>query len=368
MKLNSILLAVTLFASVGLTARSVITPAEAEKQLNARLESKFQTDTLADGNHLLQLDSLINVRLAVKDGKVTAARRQLFSQPMLESTYGTPLRYIEEAALYNALSVPNPRFDKLTFIQGTWLDITPGSEIQISVPDRNEIQVAWITDSTTTELTFPVQYQDILGGERAEIENSFIDSLRTSVARRATVKIPEADALQPADSTIWILPGTQYNLSEVNNNLYFTAVGDSLFELVNSREHPVETLVNMLSGSVPDSCDATVELVAIKHKYGDKEVATVGLEQLIALAEKQGCRTFVGIEDVNDKEVSATVFLYNQPQGYDHILRLTVPTVQLGTRSVKMKGRMSLFVPTSNVQNIFEPYKAKSPDERIKFN
>lgn len=368
MRLNSFILAAAIAASLTVAARSVITPAEATQQLNSKLQSVFRTDTLPDGDHLLPLDSLIKVQLSVKNGEITSARRQLFSKPMLESSYGTSLRYVEEAALYNAMSVPNPRFDKLTFIQGTWLDITPDSKVQISVPDRNEILVAWATDSIVTELTFPVQYQDIIGGDRADIENSFIDSLRTFVSRRPPIAAPDTAKLQQCDTTIWILKGTQYNLPDVNDNQYYTLNADSAFILVNSPEHPAETLANMLVASVPDSCKATVDLVAIKHKYGDKEVATVGLEQLIAFAKKQGCRTFCGIEEVNNNEITATLFLYNQPQGYDHILRLTVPTVQLGTNSVKMKGRMSLFVPTSNVQNLFEPYKAKSPDERIKFN
>lgn len=368
MKLNSIILATAIAVSLTVAARSVITPAEAQQQLNTALQSAFRTDTLPDGDHLLALDTLVKVQLSMKNGEIISARRQLFSKPMLESTYGTSLRYVEEAALYSALSVPNPRFDKLIFIQGTWLDITPGSEVQISVPDRNEILVSWSTDSTVTELTFPVQYQDIIGGDRADIENSFLDSLRTFVSRRPPVTLPDTTKLQQADSAIWILPGTQYNLPDVNDNRYYSLGTDSVFTLTNNQLRPVETLANMLVASVPDSCDVTVDLVAIKHKYGDKEVATVGLEQLIALAQKQGCRTFCGIEEIGDKEITATLFLYNQPQGYDHILRLTVPTVQLGTKSVRMKGRISLFVPTSNVQNLFEPYKAKSPDERIKFN
>ncbi|MCM1021937.1 MAG: hypothetical protein NC343_06725 [Muribaculum sp.] len=368
MKLRSLLYIALAATSLSAAAQSVITPAEAAAILNDKLQQTFAVDTLTDGEHEFNIDSIRVAIVTTKKGKIAAARQKLFSQPMLESPYGGSLRYVEEAALYSAFGVQNPRFDKIKFITGTWLDITPGCEIQISVPDRNEIQVAWLTDSTETALLFPTQYQDIIGGDRANIENDFISLLKNSDIIPRTIVHPDTTRLLQSDSLTWVLPGTQYNLPEVNNNLYFISSADSVFTPVNSNGKPYETIANMLVGAVPDSCEATVELVAVKHKFGDLETVTVPLEKLIALAVEQGCRPFCGIEETTNGTVTATLFLYNQPQGYDHILRLSIPESQIGTNRLKMKGRISLFVPTANVQNLFEPYKEKKPDEILENN
>ena len=166
-----------LHLSLALTCqgRSVITPAEAEATLNKTLAAKFGTDTLTDGEHLFSIDSASVAIINTTGGKITSARRNLFCPDLLSTIYGPSLRYLEEAALYNALGIPNPRFDNITFTIGTWLDINTKSKLEIGVPDNNEIHVTWLADSTKeTSLFFPIQYQDILGDNRTEIENKLI--------------------------------------------------------------------------------------------------------------------------------------------------------------------------------------------------
>ncbi len=363
-----------LLLSLALTCqgRSVITPAEAEATLKQTLETKLKTDTLPDGEHSLTIDTLGNIAtITITEGKITEARRNLFCNRMLSKSYGASLRYLEEAALYNILGIPNPRFDNITFVKGTWLDIDPKCKVEIAVPDNNEIHVTWSADSAETTLFFPVQYQNILGGDRTEIENKLIKKFQENKAyKKSSISEPDETKLQAADSIIMVLPGSHYTLPEVNANLYFikdTSDTTSHYKPVYSASYPVESLANMLVGAVPQECDATVELTVIKHKYGEKETLRIPLTQLLSAMESaDGCTPFWGFEEIEGGSIKGTLFFYNQQQGYDHVLRISVPIKEIGTEKVTLKGRISLYVPTSNVQNLFEPYKTKSPDERIK--
>lgn len=373
MNIKNILILILLMSpTLTCRGRSIITPAEAEAKLNKTLSVKFGTDTLPDGEHAFSIDSVGTVIIAIDKGKITSARRNLFCSKMLSSTYGPSLRYLEEAALYNAMGISNPRFDNITLTKGTWLNINPDSKVEVAVPDYNEIHVTWTADSTKeTSLFFPIQYQNILGGDRAEIENRLIKKLKGTIAHKSIIAAPDESKLQAADSMIMVLPGSQYNLPEVNNNLYFikdkSDTTTTTYKPVYSDSHPLESLANMLVGTVPQECDATIELTVIKHKYGEKETLQIPLQQLLfALEFVDGCQPFWGFEEIDNGNIKGTLFLYNQHQGYDHVLRLSVPLKEIGTDKVNLKGRISLYVPTSNVQNLFEPYKTKSPDERIK--
>ena len=362
-----------LHLSLALTCqgRSVITPAEAEATLNKTLAAKFGTDTLTDGEHLFSIDSASVAIINTTGGKITSARRNLFCPDLLSTIYGPSLRYLEEAALYNALGIPNPCFDNITFTIGTWLDINTKSKLEIGVPDNNEIHVTWLADSTKeTSLFFPIQYQDILGDNRTEIENKLIKKLRESRAYASSITEPDETKLQTADSIIMVLPGSHYTLPEVNANLYFikdTSDTTTHYKPVYSTSYPVESLANMLVGAVPKGCEASIELTVIKHKYGEKETLQIPLAQLQSvMGLTDGCTSFWGVEEIDGGNIKGTLFFYNQLQGYDHVLRISVPIKEIGTEKVTLKGRISLYVPTSNVQNLFEPYKTKSPDERIK--
>ncbi len=237
-----------LHLSLALTCqgRSVITPAEAEATLNKTLAAKFGTDTLTDGEHLFSIDSASVAIINTTGGKITSARRNLFCPDLLSTIYGPSLRYLEEAALYNALGIPNPRFDNITFTIGTWLDINTKSKLEIGVPDNNEIHVTWLADSTKeTSLFFPIQYQDILGGNRTEIENKLIKKLRESRAYASSITEPDETKLQTADSIIMVLPGSHYTLPEVNANLYFikdTSDTTTHYKPIYSASYPVESL------------------------------------------------------------------------------------------------------------------------------
>ena len=96
----------------------------------------------------------------------------------------------------------------------------------------------------------------------------------------------------------------------------------------------------MLVGAVPKGCEASIELTVIKHKYGEKETLQIPLAQLQSvMGLTDGCTSFWGVEEIDGGNIKGTLFFYNQLQGYDHVLRISVPIKEIGTEKSYIKRK-----------------------------
>lgn len=292
----------------------------------------------------------------------------LFSQAMRQTYPPATLDYVEAA--YNAhLNGDNDgsgRFDGITFVYGSWESlaaVTDSTSCTISLLYGRLYNIEW---KGLAQVEFPVAYDRILGANRSQIEDNFLERLRRGDAVPAC-HLPVDSLADSLDAKgYYIVRGDKYGLAEVNRDAYLVFNEDSVLSTIYSVDYPAETMADLfVCGS--DSQSVALSFVVPKHDYGTVDSVATTVEQLRQVCAADGCLPFWGTESITDDKLCGTVFFYNQALGYDHVLRVECDPRQIGTDDFSITGRMSLFVPTNNVKDLYEVVDPNVPKKHISY-
>lgn len=202
---------------------------------------------------------------------------------------------------------------------------------------------------------------------RSDIENALIAKFRAdSIAPRRAMEV-NSEYLVPYADSLYILPGESYLKKDIiTRNAYFA--GDSVPAPVWSAEYPPESLANLFVYPSDAYGRVMIEVKFVKHEYGESETVEMPLNTLLGVAEEQGCVTFWGLDNIDDAGAfEGALFLVNQPQGYDHVIRVK-GTLDDAMNQGTLHSTAGLFIPTNNVDNMFAPYVKKTDEQKINYN
>lgn len=293
----------------------------------------------------------------------------LFSQNMKEVMDKELLDYIE-ISLYK-WAMDNVSEDRLSLISG---HITDFKRINISttctVTENNakEIIAEWIVGDEKVIVSIPIGYDVAKNLSRSEIENQFISFLKDNDAQRIPFDLLDSERLESYGETLYILPGDSYQSKDITRNIYFYYDRNDCLSPIWDSAFPIESVSDMFIYPSNIYSNVEVELTILKHEYGEKEIMVIPLYKMLAACEHDGCVPFWGVEKFDNGTLEGALFLYNQQQGYDHVMKVKMNPVEVIEGNGNVKVRASLFIPTNNVYDLFQPYVRKAEKERIKFD
>lgn len=316
----------------------------------------------ADGNHEINYNGnsfIINIA----DKKLTSLRVSLFHKNMYESMNRKILNYIEEAYADYLLKTNDPKFNDFLFKKGSWENLKAFNQDSSFTLSNNNSQFYTATwngkGSSTVILTFPISYDKTNKGTRSEIENRYIEELKHfTVKGHRPIPHVTINELEQIEDSIYMLPGNSYIINNVSSNSYFTVNrSNGQGEFIMDANNPQPTVANMIV--LGNGFEGTLELKISKHEYGKSETINIPLETFVQYNIANGCDIFWGLDSFNSNILKGTIFCYNSNEGYDHIIRVELNTNQLGSNKLVIKGYASLFVPTNNIQNLFQEQNKK---------
>ena len=329
------------------------------------LKNGFQlsenTDTVIDfkGYHLKikqEKDSVIHIGL------------NLFNQDWKQVIDPDLLDYIERDLLLQIAGAKEADDSMIVFRVGNLADmksVSPESSCNITAVDNSILSVDWTrANGSHVLISAPISYDVLRGGSRSEIESAFISKLKQEGSQRKVEIEIDATALQPYGESDYILPGEHYINEYITRNIYLYSDNES--EFIWDSKHPLESVSNLFICGTGNG-DTDVDLTVMKHEYGEKEQLKTSVENLIAIAEKEGCVPFWGLENYENGKVTGSLFLYNPRQGYDHVVKIECVPEEIIAGDGKIIAKAYLFIPSNNVSNINAPYRVKTEDEKIKY-
>lgn len=188
---------------------------------------------------------------------------------------------------------------------------------------------------------------------RSEIEGAFLSRLKSPASACRREYVANTDLAIPYGESMYILPGESYQKEGViTRNAYFRAedmspVWDAGF--------PLESIANLFICPAAGCDSIAAQVTILKHEYGEKETVRLPLGALLGICEEDGCVPFWGVENFSDGEIDGAIFLYNAAKGYDHVIRVHCNFAELFSGNGELVCRASLFIPTTNVHNLFQP-------------
>jgi len=182
---------------------------------------------------------------------------------------------------------------------------------------------------------------------RSAAEDNFIAGLRIAHGEAGAVAVP--DTLERIDDTLF----RHYTLRSINASTYYMIGADSVAEPVLSAEYPAESMANLFILPVAQAFHTPMTVTVLKHEPGEKETVETTVGDFVEHCRQEGCAPFWGVEKISDGELQGALFLYNAAEGYDHVVKITCRPAELFGGEGAVAGRVSLYVPTKNVKNLF---------------
>lgn len=360
-----------------------VQPDSTATEEQASPEQRLFDDMGLDKDSLLSVtatcDTVFNrggysVRLIKKDGKLMFLGLNLLSD-IVKSTSDRELTgFIETALLAKSQGLMERVFSRVEITKGSLADfkkITPETECMLATINDQKLGVTWTLNGRQVRATVPIGYEGPALEEnrnRGKIEDRFIAQLRKGGIAAPAVKIDTA-AMVPYAEDIYIIPGVTYINENITNNTYFCrpdSVSHSWMPVWN-KEYPVQSIADLCLFPSDVYGNPQVQIKVRKHEYGKQETLTIPFSDLIAVARHNGCQPFFGVEKLEGGKLKATLFLYNKARAYDHVFRLICHPAEVIDGTGIIEATASLYIPTNNVSDMFQPYIHKKPSERIKY-
>lgn len=234
----------------------------------------------------------------------------------------------------------------------------------IITTDNSHYTLLWRQEGKSLfMMSFPIQYELLWGMNKIECENKLqqrVHAIRPNT--NESFALPDETMLTKQQNDCLRSVGEWYELEEVNTDTYYQRTEKGLKPVMDST-YPLESTHNLftiLHG-------ATLQVnVTLKRYGGQKTNFEVPLGQLLTFSEAEGCETYVGIEQMDQKQVLGCLILINRSMGYNHVGYFTLPIKALtsGSRDALTLELFS-YVPTHNLQNM---YQERTPGRRTNHN
>ncbi len=212
--------------------------------------------------------------------------------------------------------------------------------VTISRRDMRTWRIVW-RDSVRTLLAIrvPMSVQLIYGCNLVELEKRFIRNVTSYTADNAPVPIADIESFTVGET--FIIDAIRSQTFQKDGTLIWNGKEwrKSLYNLVVSGQKMGDYKLNL-----------TFDL------YGyNTETAELPFEQWIQYCRSEGCKIYLGIKEIREGKVKATVFAPNHSLGYCHMLSISMDMDCIGGNKGAIYGRMYLYTPLHNLpDNFFE--------------
>ncbi len=335
----------------------------------AKVLELAQLDTLQQGTSVVSHGDL-QLTMTRNANKIEHIGRRLFAPELRQHNPSPVYDYLEYAWLDHTCKLSDNPFlyQNLKFEDGSWklLDqVTDSVPFSVTSINGKRYRVEWsLPDGKLIIMTFPIGYERLSMSSRRELENNLIADLQDFDTSK--VEIPQHGidmaSMEQMESGIWCEKGETYMIAEINQNRYFTLKKKGIYKPVFDPDYTAESMANLFSWGLLSK--PTHGMVLTFKLYENKQQqALVTMDQLLGFFHQRGCKVFWGLEGITDDEIYGTLMVVNEGYGYNHIIGVSCPRQDLFADKCVMKASVSLFVPTSNINNIF--YQPEGKKKKI---
>ena len=315
------------------------------------------------------------VRAVQQNDSLNLIGLEVFSPEMKNSENKSFYNFVEVALLSKVQGNKEDFSDKLVIRSGSLEDFKKITPEMVPVEgnfNSKIMSLAWDVDGNKVVITLPIGYDTAKRGTRSEIENGFIEMLKDSTLRTVKRQVAiDTLLLEAYKDSLFITPGGSYQHKKITRNTFYgvntidsvTTVLEPVWDV----NFPAESLANLFILPSDNYGTHDITMRILKHEYGDVEEITIPLDRFLEACSLDGCEPYFGIEKIDGNELQAALLCPNAAEGYTHVLALRCNPTEVIENNGILTGRLSLYVPVNNIDDLFAPYVKKTEVEKIHY-
>jgi hypothetical protein len=222
--------------------------------------------------------------------------------------------------------------------------------------DRSHFRVQWQGTFANIELTFPKQYDLILGRDKKELAEALRTELEAAACRKPRITyIPQLSQRRIAENEyMYADMGDTYIIPQMQSGRLLKEQ-NSMFSYVFSEQIVKESLMNLFGNADEMGRKQTLSLTVKGYRLS--ETFSFSADCLCAFMKAHDCTAYTGLETENDKEVTGTVMYVNRDLMYLHMLYFRFPKTAFGRESVPVNATLYPYIPINNLATLYEDMK-----------
>jgi len=275
-------------------------------------------------------------------------------------------RYIKEITTWedHEISLQQKlRDDKFIILEGS-LDnlsqINDSTKFLLVRFDDKGYEASWYSgNSVLLDVAFPIQYELLIGLPQHKLELLMPDFIAQAPQREHfNASLLELDSLQP---NIYVTSESKYyELKELNNKQYLYKNFLGQLTYVADTTYSTYTISNLFQGCL----DLNYTLSVLQQVYGLKSINyETSLDKWLNYCYAEELTIYVAIEEEREHSIVVLVVAENKDLGYNHIMSIDVPKDFLVNKNAELKAKLTAFIPTHNIKNLYEQYIDKERKE-----
>jgi hypothetical protein len=213
---------------------------------------------------------------------------------------------------------------------------------------------AWRNNQERLSLTFPANYDLILGLDKKEAEEIFNRQLRQFHCKNfaLTPMTIDLESLKPLNSHIYVLPSARLFTKDMNANLYFIKNEMQEFELIFDKNFPEESVSNLFMHL--DKKSVGIKMQVFQRVYGN-QASQYELELFDFLCFwKDDYETYTGIEKCTGQEIALTVIFKSKYFNCFHMLYVQAAPEDFFEKKRAIKTTFYTYIPNHNIKNLYQ--------------
>lgn len=205
--------------------------------------------------------------------------------------------------------------------------------------ERGTVSIETNKGELLFSITFPLNINLLSGMDKAELDAFFFKSLCAYQSENCRA-IP--DNLARVGKNLYLSENGYYETPAVRNSSFFRKHHSTYYPVCESKL-PMESIMTLLT-AYPGDKQYTVHLV--QHAYGYSRVEVdVPMMHMLSYCLTNGCTPYVGIEECNNKGITASLFMVNENLGYCHTFKFTADIAILDNETGLLNASVHTFTP-----------------------
>lgn len=259
------------------------------------------------------------------------------------------------------------RDDKVIFMTGSAADarkISTEMPFEIKRYEEKFYEVSWADSSghTLLDISFPIQYELLLGKPKVEIEKEFKTELSKEYLFNPSIH-NYMNMTKTDDGCLVANPSSNYYVESLSSATYYiiTEHGDTIPVFNNADKwHSAANLFN--------SCINDVDNYSIffeQNIYGFKKMNySMPLRQWLGYCQAMKLKTFFAIEEEREDGLKALLIAQSADLGFNHMLSIIIPDSFITNKKTVFKATLNAYIPTQNVKELYHKH-VNRPKKRI---